>query len=354
MRRSRATFKTSHLKRTALFKYFVIPVTTFLFRGIARLMGVLPPRGVYAVARSFGLLIWYAGAKRRKIAIRNLEIAFGDEYSPKERRRIARRSVQHFSMTAFDVFLLPRYRGDDWRARVTFTDEQKATLDRLAAHTGPVAFHNAHMGSWEFSTGVANYMGKTLGVVYRPLEFAPIDEEIRRLRTSQGVRAYAKKGALKGYLKTLKNNEWLGVIADQNAGRNAAFVDFFGVPASTEASYFPLYFRFDTLACAGFAIREGFDFRFRIDGLYTTAIDRSADPLDESMRLAQWYMACVENAVRKHPEQHNWMHKRWRSRPNGAPSLYENLGKPLDRRLLQQQPEAPIRPAKWREAKQRI
>ncbi|MFO7820695.1 MAG: hypothetical protein R6V56_01340, partial [Lentisphaeria bacterium] len=66
-------------------------------------------------------------------------------------------------------------------------------------------------------------------------------------------------------------------------------------------------------------------------------------------RLAQWYMKCLEETVREHPEQYNWLHNRWRSRPPDAPSLYKDLGKSLDPAILEQQPASPILPQKWQD-----
>ena len=342
MSRTKRRFKTSRLKKTAIFRYFVMPLATVWFIGFSFVMKRLPPRCIYWSGRFFGLIVWMSSAKRRNIALRNLEIAFGNGYTVKERRRIARRSVQHFCITALEVFLLPRYVGDAWMKRVNLTDEQREKFNIMAAHKGPVALHTGHMGSWEFSTGIINYTRRPLAAVYRPLELPAADREIRCLRMSQGIKVYAKKGALRGYVKTLKNNEWLGVIADQNAGSDAEFVNFFGVPAATEAGYFTLYSRFDTLICSFFMIRDGFRFKYSLEGLCLTKIEREADPAAEKMRLAQWYMNCLEKVVRAHPEQYNWLHRRWRSRPAGVPSLYKNLGQPLDPKVLKSQPPAPL------------
>lgn len=347
MSRNHHRIKTSHLKKSRVFRFVLEPVAGFFFKGFAWLMTHLPPAVVYSFGRGLGWVIWLGSGRRRHIALRNLEIAFGDKYSPRERRCIARHSVQHFTMTALDVFLLPKYSGDKWSKRVTIDDSQKRLLQNAADHDGPVVMQTGHMGSWEFSSGIASYFTKNLTVVYRPLEFAVVDREIRRLRTSHGVRACPKKGVLRGYMKALKANEWVGVIADQNAGRSGAFVNFFGVPASTEASYFPLFQRFNTRIFTLFTIREGFTFRFKLAGIHTTRVNSAADPEDESMRLAQWYMERLEDIVRQYPEQYNWLHQRWRSRPAGAPSLYDDLKHNLRPELLNQQPAAPIKPAKW-------
>jgi len=329
MSRSKRRFKTSRLKKTLLFRCVVIPLCSVCFIACSWVLQKLPPRGIYGCGRSVGLLLWLLSSKRRKITLRNLEIAFGDQYTLAERRGIARQSMQHFCITALEVFLMPRYGGATWQTLVSMTPEQRAILATLREHRGPVAVHTGHFGSWEFCTGVSSYCARPMAVVYRPLELDIADARIGQLRSSQGVRVYAKKGALKGYLQTLKNNEWLGVTADQNAGTSTAFIDFFGVPAATELSYFQLYLRFETMVAAIFLARDGFRFQFHLAGLDIFTINRDADPDAESRRFGQWYMDCLEKAVRAHPEQYNWMHRRWRSRPQDAAPMYKDLDRPL-------------------------
>jgi|GEM_PF-1182970 len=339
--------KSAERIQSPLYKYVLIPILWEIYKLFRITVDRMEPDQVYMVMRSIALVAWYVSREHRLRAIRNLEICFGDQYTPKERYRIAKASHQHFVLGATDLFLLQRYyQNDKWRKYVTVTPEMERWAEELTDYEGSVAFHTGHIGSWELTAGLAGLMGKKLNMVYRPLDIPQFQTELHRLRTYWGNEAYTKQGALRGYTKTLRSGGWLGVIADQNAGRGAAFLNFFGVPASTEVSYFKLYQRFQPRVLGIFGFREGFKFKFHFEGFFEGYVDPNADEVEEALRLGQWYNDLMEKMARKYPEQYLWSHKRFAARPGDAPKFYEDLGRPLRPELLAAQPKAPIPPRK--------
>jgi KDO2-lipid IV(A) lauroyltransferase len=333
---------------TPFYQHFLLPLTFGIYQLLRGMLDRMSPRHVYLFARGFAAAAWLMSSRHRQRAVRNLEIAYGPRFTPEQRHRIARRVVDHFFMSTMDAVLIPRLAASGrWRNVVDLTPEQERALDELQAHQGPVAFHTAHLGSWEMSAALAGFIGKKLNFVYRPLEHPQVDAELRKIRTVFGNEVFAKKGALRGYMRTLRDNGWLGVIADQNAGTGAAFLDFFGVAASTEVRHFPLYMKFKPRVITLFTVRDGNNYRFRMEGPFETAVNPAADPNAEAMRLGQWYLDRVREVADRHPEQYLWTHKRYTSRPAGAPSLYNNPGQPLDPAVLAAQPKAPIPPSSW-------
>ena len=346
-----ATGKKRKKKAEApLYRYLIRPVTFALFTLLRGACWILPPAVIYLAARTVVWIGWQCSASRRRIVNRNLEIAFGDRYTTDERKGIARRSAQHFILSLLDLLILPRfYTGERWRDIVEMTPEQESFLAKLPAREVPLAFHTAHFGSWEFGPAILGLLGVKVSMVYRPLDFPRVDAEIGRLRCSAGNEVCPKEGALRGYVRTLRKNGCLGVIADQNAGRDGAFLSFFGVPVSTEVRHFALYRRFNARACAAFIERVGFQFKFRLRGVFEIALDPTADEATEAMRVGQWYNDCLQQVIEDAPDQYAWLHRRFRSRPAGAPSLYDNLDQPLDRTLLKKQPSEPILPPHWQQ-----
>ncbi len=346
--RPKRKLNTAEKVKTPFYRWFVLPVTYGIYRVMRSLLDRLSPNQVYSVARFFAAIAWHTSSHHRGRVIRNLELAYGDRFTPSERHKIARRVLDHFFMTTMDLVLVPRLLGGDkWRNVVDMTPEQESQLRELASYDGPVVFHTGHMGSWEMGGALPNLFGKTMHFVYRPLEHPQVDQDVRRLRTVAGNQVFAKQGALRGYTRTLKEGGWLGVIADQNAGHEAAYLDFFGVAASTEVRFFPLYQRFNTRMVAAFVIRQGNQFRFTMEGPFEVKINREADPKEEAMRLGQWYLDQVRAMAEKYPEQYLWTHKRYGARPAGIPHLYNDLFKPIDPAILKAQPIPPVMPVSW-------
>src|SRR5438132_9935903 len=74
----------------------------------ASLVPLLPRPVLVALARIFGALAAVVDRYGRRIALANLDCAFGQKYSPLEKRRIIRESYQHFAQTMLDLMWSPR------------------------------------------------------------------------------------------------------------------------------------------------------------------------------------------------------------------------------------------------------
>ena len=73
-----------------------------------KLIPLFSRRACYHIAKATGALLSFVDRQRYKVALTNLEVAFGDQFSPKERQKIARESFQHFARTMVDLLWSPR------------------------------------------------------------------------------------------------------------------------------------------------------------------------------------------------------------------------------------------------------
>lgn len=322
--------------------YLLFPILWLLMR--------IGPSIAYPLARGIGNLVWLLSPKHRAKAVRNLEIAFGAELSDSERERIARASFRHFGYSFMDALMVPHLAAQGLDDVTLGPTDRLMELMRIHRASPSSAFHIGHFGSWEVGCAMAGMIGLPLHLVYRPIDHPYLDTLVRRMRSWFGQHTHARKGALQGYRHALSSGEVLGVIADQNGGDFAAFVPFFRTLASTEVSYFPLYRRYKTRAFFVAMVREGESFRFRILGPWLAPQDkwRDLDAHEEAMRMGRWYMECLERAIREAPEQYLWVHSRYKSRPGReGPSLYADLGLPLDEAILVQRGNTPLLPVSW-------
>ena len=110
---------------------------------------------------------------------------------------------------------------------------------------------------------------------------------------------------------------------DQNSTRGlGVFVDFFGVPASTNSGVARIALRADAPVVPAFIVREGGSARHRVHVLPIIRVERTGDPTEDVRHNTQRFTAVFEEMVRRHPEHWLWMHKRWKTRPTGAPRIY--------------------------------
>ncbi len=75
-----------------------------------KLIPLLSRRACYHLAQTAGALLSFLDRQGYQVALSNLEVAFGDQLSPGERRKIVRESFQHFARTMVDLL---------WSSRLT-------------------------------------------------------------------------------------------------------------------------------------------------------------------------------------------------------------------------------------------
>ena len=104
--------------------------------------------------------------------------------------------------------------------------------------------------------------------------------------------------------------------------REGAFVNFFGVPASTTTSIAKLALKTGAIVLPAFAVWDEAKSKYVVH-LEPPVEYRTGDNSDESIRdLTQKITRVVEDYVRRYPEQWLWIHKRWNTRPPAEKTLY--------------------------------
>jgi KDO2-lipid IV(A) lauroyltransferase len=180
-----------------------------------------------------------------------------------------------------------------------------------------VLFATGHLGNWELSAFAHALLCEPMHVVVRPLDNPLLDAWVKRYRMGSGNRILDKQDFVRGILKALAANEAVGILIDQNTlPENGAFVDFFGIPASTGTTFVRLAHKTGAAVIPGYALwdeRRG-KYVLRFDPI----LEMSGDVVADTARITKHF----EGVIRRTPEQWLWLHRRWKSRPDGEASLY--------------------------------
>jgi len=97
-----------------------------------KLVPLLPRKACFRLAYFLGALMSIFDRDRYKVALNNLEVAFGSQLSNRERRTITRESFQHFARTMVDLLWSPRLTPDNFSRYVELQNLEETTID-----TGP-------------------------------------------------------------------------------------------------------------------------------------------------------------------------------------------------------------------------
>jgi KDO2-lipid IV(A) lauroyltransferase len=170
---------------------------------------------------------------------------------------------------------------------------------------------SGHYGFFEM-TGAFLGQIHPLGFVVRPMSNPAVDAWIRELRARAGVQSIEGTG-IRAIYEKLRDNEWVAMLADQDARRQGVFVPFFGRLASTPLGPARIALATGAPIIMGRAVR-------RADGRHDLRIEPALEvgdgkAADAAVQLTARHVAVLERWVRERPELWFWLHRRWKTRP---------------------------------------
>ena len=208
-------------------------VVYLLYRAGSAIAAALPLRFLFGVGQFLGLCAWLASGKYRRLAQRNVAIAFGNEKPTRELRRLVRRHFQLLGANLLCSVKLTAMPPEKILERVTVENiEAMAREFRVGV---PVVLVLSHLGTWElFAQLMPNFVGFVRNAsVYQKLGNPYIDEHVRRTRSQTGLELFDRQAGFQPVVDLLRSGGGVGVLSDQHAGDHGLWTPFFGRLASS-------------------------------------------------------------------------------------------------------------------------
>jgi KDO2-lipid IV(A) lauroyltransferase len=269
-----------------------------------------------ALGRATGQLLYLLLPTYRRVARINLELAFPGRYTGPELRRVVTRAYASLVQTCYEFVALTRL-SPAAVARLTEQPEGYAEYKAAVARGRGVIACSIHLADWYWTVVCAAIEGHKIHVVIRPLDNPRLDALMRQSFDRWGIGVIPRRQVFPAAVAALRRGETVALMVDQNAAVGGRFVPFFGVPAATMRGVFHLRRGTGAAVVAVHDERHG---------------DRHRAVLRELTQLAADENGCLaqinryfETVVAAHPDQYLWLHPRWKTRPEGEPSLYPGL-----------------------------
>jgi KDO2-lipid IV(A) lauroyltransferase len=290
-------------------------------RLLLAVFGVLPLSMAVRVGSMMAGCAYYFAGRLRRTGERNLQLAF-PELSTGERQRLLRGCFQNLGRLLGMFSHFSSSKTETLRRMVDC--EGLEHLD-AAQHRGRgVILFTGHVGAWELTSFALSLFGHPLSFLVRRIDNPKIETMIDRARTRLGNRTIDKTSAAREMLQILQTGGPLGLLVDLNTlDREAIFVDFFRVPASTTFMLAKLALRTGADVVPIFAPWDKKRGRFLLQIDEPLVVDRTGNEEQNVRRLTQSFTSIVENYVRRYPDQWLWIHRRWKTRPPGAVEIYD-------------------------------
>jgi KDO2-lipid IV(A) lauroyltransferase len=196
--------------------------------------------------------------------------------------------------------------------------------ERAAEKGRGVLLLTGHFGAWELCAFAHGVYGHPLNFLVRPMDNPLLDRMINGYRELSGNRVIDKNNAVRPVLETLKRGEDVGLLIDVNTlADQGVFCDFFGVPASSTTGLAVFALRTDAPVIPGVLIWDAKLNKHRLRFEPEISLIRTGDFKEEVRINTARFTQVIEDWARRYPDQWMWIHKRWHTRPEGEPDLYE-------------------------------
>jgi len=287
---------------------------TWLALGLLRGVTRLPYRAQMACGDLIGALAWRLGRRRRHIAAVNLALCF-PELDAAARRRLLRRHFSSLGRGVVETALCwwGRERRLHDKAQITGLEHLQAAL---AGGRGVILL-SAHFTTLEIG-GRLLALHAPFHVLYRPHKNALFERVMHNARRRRFDKAIPRSDT-RALLASLKRNLPVWYAPDQNhGGSHSIFAPFFGVPASTLTSTAKL------AALSGAAVVPFFQMRLPGgEGYLLTLCPALEDFPGKDVEAATARLnRLFEDVIREMPEQYLWVHRRFKTRPEGEAYPY--------------------------------
>jgi len=286
-----------------------------------RLLGLLPRGMARGTAALFARVLYALTPKLRKTAEINLRIAF-PEWSEERRAEVIRKMIRNLGWMAAEFARLPKYSKKNIE-EIVVLDGHKNFLEGQRRGKG-VLYLTGHIGAWELSSFAHAVYGFPLHYMARPLDNRRLDDLVNRYRCLSGNAPIFKNESARAMLKTLHEAGTIGILADQNTlPAEGAFVDFFGKTACTTTGLARVALHTDAAVVPGYAVWDEDIQKYRLRFEPAVELIRTGETERDVFANTQKFAKVIEGIIRKYPDQWVWVHARWKTRPNGEPSLYD-------------------------------
>ena len=300
--------------------YFVY----LIFRSLMFLLYIFPKKLVLKVLSSYAKLILKHNELYRKVTLVNLGFAY-PEKSVDERLAFIDKICEELARTFYDVIRIPHLSKEWIEKHISF--ESKNALNNKYSNKLPIIFVTGHLGSFELLIYSCSLLkGNPISIVVRSFNNKFIDKYWNDIRQRYGSKVIKKDGAYKTTLKAIRNNNDIGFPFDQNMKKNdAVFVDFFGKKAATSKTLAVLALRHHIPVVFAYMKNLGND-KYAIktkECYYDDIYNNESLNHDEKIEaFTSRAMGIFEEHVREFPTGWFWMHRRWKTRPEGEERFY--------------------------------
>ncbi len=276
------------------------------------LLHLLPFRLMQWISIPLGSALFFSISRRRKVGLTNLRLCF-PEWSETQCRRVLRQHFIAMSSTILAYSILLHANEKKLRKLIHL----EGFDNYLAVEDQPVIMLVPHFLGLDFG-GMGFIMDRPCAGMYAEQRgvFHEISLKIRSRFTAPLL--VKRTEGIRPLIKALKSKMPIYYLPDQDMGpQQSIFAPFFGIPTAT----LPMLGKIAAMTDAKVVPVITTVAKGHLVSRYYPAWENfpSGDMLADTSRMNQF----IEDIAREHPSQYYWLHRRFKTRPEGEASVYE-------------------------------
>jgi KDO2-lipid IV(A) lauroyltransferase len=284
-------------------------------RGLGALARALPLETASDLGAGLGAVAHHLLARRRKIAIANVEAALGRAPGGVPAPEIVRRAFEQMGRSFLEFLALPSLTGTQLLERIELVGFEPAW--EWARNGQGAVMLTAHFGNWELLGAAVGVKSGCVQYLLPAQTNRGSDEYLNEVRRRIGVQPFTIGFGMRAALRALRDGKWVGMLPDQDARGAGIHVPFFGRPASTHTGPARLAYRARCPILIALAERTG-KARFRAPVRQILWPETDREEAAEVERLTAEIALAIEEGIRERPDHWYWIHRRWKTPPPAA------------------------------------
>ena len=246
----------------------------------------------------------------------NIDRVYGNQLNEAQKKHLATSYYSHLLKSFKEAMQLRFMSEADLREQVEVRGHEH--MLRIVDQQKGVLVLTGHFGNWEVAPlgGVLNFkeFQGQFHFIRRTLSIKFIERSLFKKYYQFGLNVIPKKNSLDKVCAALEQNHAVIFVLDQHASlvnRDGIAVEFFGEKAGTYRSLATLsrYTEVPVIPAAGYRLPNGKHVLEFYEPIPWQDHGSAAESLYQNT-LA--YNQALERIILAHPEQWNWMHKRWK------------------------------------------
>jgi len=287
---------------------------TWILLLLMRIGVFIPFSAQVIIGKTIGKLIFPFMSKLRSTAYSNISHCFPE----KKHQQVNAMVKHHFEAIGISLFETANaYYASDKKINRLLIVKNEQYFTQALKQEGGIILLCAHFMPLMLGSR-ALLLKHTIANIYRPQNNKLFDKAM--------VKGYKKHGAVmikstdtRSIIKAINKSLPIWYAPDQDLGeKNSVFAPLFGIPTATASATSRLAKNNNTKVIPYSFIRtkKGYEMSFEKPLVNFP----SKNPIDDATTTNM----ILEKQIKKTPEQYLWIHRRFKTRPEGAENFYEN------------------------------